>query len=375
MTLPLEYKIALSLFPRIGAINARKLVAYLGSVEAVFEMPEKEMKLISELTPNLIKNVISNREQVLERARNEIEFINKYKLKTFFYLDKTYPKRLSLCEDAPIIMYMKGDINLNSPRIISVVGTRKSTESGRELTNELIGGLKDKGIEILVVSGLAYGIDVAAHKAALKHQLPTIGVMGHGLNTIYPAAHTSIAKEMVAKNGALLTDFTSNSAIDPGNFLRRNRIVAGLADCTIVVESAAKGGALVTADIADSYNRDVFAFPGRPTDQYAAGCNSLIKNNKAGLIENSADLMALMGWEPNQKPFQSQLIIDFSPEEKQIVTILNSCEIATSDYISRQSNLSIPIINSILLDLEFKNVVKSLPGNRFKLLSRMYDYQ
>ena len=369
MSSPLKYKIALSLFPRIGAVNARRLVAYMGSLNALFEASKPELKKIPGVGNALIKTLIDKREEVIERAEKEIQFIEKYKIKTFFYLDKEYPRRLAQCEDAPVIIFLKGDVNLNSSKIISVVGTRNATENGREYTSELISGLKEKGIDAMVVSGLAYGIDVTAHKAALKSGIPTIGVVGHGLDKMYPSSHASIAKEMVNDGGGLLSDFPSESPIDPGNFLRRNRIVAGLSDCTIVVESAAKGGALVTADIASSYNRDVFAFPGRPGDQFSAGCNHLIKKNSAALIESSDDLIEYMGWEINQATQSPQLYFDFSEDETLIVNILKANEISTTDFISRNTNLSVQRINAILLDLEFKGIIKSLPGNRFKLLS------
>lgn len=367
----LKYQIALSLFPRVGAVSARRLVAYMGSLQAIFESTKKDLKSIPGIGPSLIKTLIDQRDEVLRRAEKELAFIQKYQLKTFFYLDKEYPPRLAQCEDAPVILFLKGNVDLNSPRIISVVGTRNSTDQGRQLTGELISGLRENGVNALVVSGLAYGIDVTAHKAALKAGLPTLGVVGHGLDKMYPANHAAIAKEMLANKGGLLTDFPSESNIDPGNFLRRNRIVAGLADCTVVVESAVKGGALVTADIANSYSRDVFAFPGRTTDQFSSGCNQLIKNNKAALIENAADLIAFMGWESHQKPVQPALFLELNTEEKLIVTTLKQNEITTTDLISRATNLTVQKINAILLDLEFKGVVKSLPGNRFKLIVQL----
>jgi DNA processing protein len=356
------------MFPRVGSINARRLVAYLGSVKAVFEATKKELKDIPGIGKSLIKTIVEQRDEVLQQALNEVGFIEKYKIQTFFYLDQKYPRRLAQCEDAPVILYLKGKIDLNFPRIVSVVGTRNATENGRALANELIEGLAQCGISVLVVSGLAFGIDVMAHKAAIKAGLPTLGVVGHGLDKMYPSTHAAIAKEMLAKDGGLISDFPSGSKIDPGNFLRRNRIIAGLADCTIVIESAEKGGALVTADIANSYNRDVFAYPGRPTDQYSKGCNSLIKNNKAALIESSADLIAFMGWEVNKNPVQQPLLIELSDDEKTIVSVLKLNDIATTDLISREVNLPVQKINSVLLGLEFQGVVKSLPGNRFKLL-------
>lgn len=371
MTSPLKYKIALSLFPRIGAVNARRLVAYSGSLNALFEASQKDLKKIPGIGDVLIKTLIDKREEVLEQAEKEILFIQKFNIKPFFYLDKDFPHRLAQCEDAPVILFQKGNVSLNSKKIISVVGTRKATDSGIEHTKELIKGLKEQGIEALVVSGLAYGIDIAAHKAALKSNLPTLGVVGHGLDKMYPSAHAAIAKEMIANGGGLLSDFPSGSKIDPGNFLRRNRIIAGLADCTIVIESAAKGGALVTADIASSYNRDVFAYPGRPEDQYSAGCNLLIKKNAAALIENSSDLIQYMGWEANAQMNSPQLFLDFSTDERALLDLLKSSDTATTDFLSRNSNLSVQKINAIMLDLEFKGILKSLPGNRFRLIANV----
>lgn len=361
-------KIALSLFPRIGAVNSRRLVAYLGSLDAVFEASPKSLKDIPGFGNGLIKTVIDSREEVLKQAEKEVDFIRKYNLKTFFYLDKDYPRRLAQCDDAPVILFQKGDANLNHPKIISVVGTRNATDYGRQLTEELIAGLNDAGVNVLVVSGLAFGIDITAHKSALKHGLPTLGVVGHGLDKMYPSAHTNLAREMVVTGGGVLSDFPSGSKIDPGNFPRRNRIVAGLSDCTIVVESGEKGGALVTADIANSYNRDVFAYPGRTGDPFSKGCNDLIKKNKAALIESAADLIDFMGWESNSQPRQQVLMIDLSSEEQQIVDLLKSNDIITTDIAARELNMTVQTINSLMLNLEFKGVLKSLPGNRFKLL-------
>lgn len=365
---PLVHKIALSMFPGIGAVNARRLVAYLSSVSAVFEVSKKELQGIPGIGKNLINIIIEKRDLALERAQNEVKFIEKYKIKTLFYLDSDYPKRLAQCNDAPIVMFMKGGVDLNFPRIISIVGTRNATIYGKELTANLIEGLGNAGIEVLVASGLAFGIDVAAHKAALKAGCPTIGIVAHGLDKMYPPAHANIAKKMVSVNSALLTDFPSASRIDPGNFLRRNRIIAGLADCTIVVESGKKGGALITADIANSYNRDVFVFPGRIGDKYSKGCNNLIKYNKAALIENANDLIEFMGWETKQQPVQQPLFIDLDKEEQSIIDILKQNEIVATDFIARSIHLPVQKINSILLTLEFKGVIKPLPGNRVKLL-------
>jgi DNA processing protein len=372
MSSNLIYSIALSLFPRIGSVNSRRLVAYLGSLNAVFEATPKTLKDIPGIGEGLIKTVIENRDEVLKRAEKEINFIRKYDLRTFFYLDREFPRRLAQCDDAPVILFQKGNIGLNHPKIISVVGTRNATDYGRQMTEELIAGLSGASIDVLVVSGLAFGIDAAAHKSALKHRLPTLGVVGHGLDKMYPSEHTNLAREMVMAGGGVLSDFTSCSKIDPGNFPRRNRIIAGLSDCTIVVESGAKGGALVTADIANSYNRDVFAYPGRTGDTFSKGCNDLIRKNKAALIESADDLIDFMGWEANAQPLQQVLMIDLSEDEQQIVNLLKSNEIITTDIASRELNMSVQTINSFMLNLEFKGVLKSLPGNRFKLVGKIH---
>jgi DNA processing protein len=371
MSSNLHYEIALSLFPRIGSVNSRRLVAYLGSLNAVFESSPKTLKGIPGIGPAMLKTIVDKRDEVLKQAEKEIGFISKYGIKTFFYLNKEYPRRLAQCDDAPVILFQKGNADLNHPKIISVVGTRNATDYGRQITEELIAGLASAGLNVLVVSGLAFGIDVSAHKSALKNHLPTLGIVGHGLDKMYPSAHTNLAREMVAEGGGVLSDFTSGSKIDPGNFPRRNRIVAGLADCTIVVESAEKGGALVTADIANSYNRDVFAFPGRIGDQFSKGCNDLIKRNKAALIESAADLIDYMGWETNAQPRQQVLLIDLTDEEKKVIDLLRSDEIITTDIAAKELNLTVQAINSLMLNLEFKGVLKSLPGNRFKLISRV----
>ncbi len=369
----LKFKIALSMLPGIGSITTRKLVSYLGSVESVFEASSRAIISIPGIGKGTAEKLLNNRLKALKSAEEEEEFINKYQVKTYFYLDKDYPRRLSNCEDAPVILFQKGDTNLDCPKIISIVGTRNATEYGRSLTEELISGLAQSGLEILIVSGLAFGIDIIAHREALKKNIPTIGVIGHGFDKMYPPAHAKTAKEMISSGGGLLTDFPSGSRIDPGNFPRRNRIIAGLADCTIVVESAYKGGALVTADIACSYNRDVFAFPGRAYDKYSEGCNDLLKKNKAGMILSAKDLIETMSWDVNsQKPVQQVMFDEMTEEEERVFNLLKSDETISLDSISNELSESVSSINTILLNLEFKGIVKSLPGKMYTINSRKY---
>ena len=362
----LEYKIAISLIPGIGAVTARNLIAYVGSVEGVFQEKEKNLLKIPGIGEVNAQRVV--RQNVLERAKREVDFIQKNRIKTFFYLDENYPTRLKNCSDAPIILYFRGNANLNGQRIISVVGTRNATNYGKELCDELIRNFSERSYPVLVVSGLAYGIDIHAHKACLKYNIPTVGVFAHGLDNIYPALHTPIANKMLEKGG-VLTDFISESKIDRQNFLRRNRIIAGLADATIVVESAEKGGALVTADIANSYNRDVFAFPGRTNDPFSKGCNKLIKLNEAVLIENVADIEKAMNWDvkiSSNRVFQTSLFVELTPEEQKLVDLLKGGD-RFVDEITIETQMPMSRVSALLLGLEFNGLIISLPGKMYRL--------
>ena len=364
----LIYKIALSLIPGIGCITAKTLVAYTGGAEQVFLEKEKALRSIPGIGTILSKNIATA--NVLARAEKEIEFISKNNIRALFYLDDEYPQRLHSCDDAPIILFVKGNPELNAQKIISIVGTRHATEYGKENVDSFISSLTGKGYKLLIVSGLAYGIDIHAHKAALKHGLPTVAVLGHGLETIYPSVHTSIAKEMVEHQGGLVSDFMSYSPIDPKNFIRRNRIIAGLSDATIIVESARKGGALVTAEIASSYNRDIFAFPGRKGDLYSEGCNFLIKSNKAALIESVADLEYVMNWSSGSKPdaVQPRLFNDLAPEEKTIVDLLQHEGETAIDQICLKTGMAVNKVSPTLLNLEFAGIVKVMPGKVYKVI-------
>jgi len=363
----LLYKIAISFIPKIGPVNAKKLIAYVGSLEGVFKEKKRILVKIPGIGETLAKIIIKN--NVIEEAKREIEFINKYNLKTYFFLDKDYPNRLKECYDSPILLYMKGDVDLNNSKIISIIGTRKATDYGKSICDKLITDINARGHNPVIVSGLAYGIDVQAHKSALNNNFKTIAVLGHGLNLIYPVAHSSVAKDII-KNGGLLTEFKSNSKNDKGNFVRRNRIIAGMSDATIVVESAKKGGALITADIANSYNRDVFAFPGNINNKYSEGCNRLIKSHKAALIESVADLEYILGWEQNKKPkaIQTKIFNELSTEEKTIVNLLKKDDKLNIDIIRIKTELSISKISALLLNLEFNGIVKSLPGKVYGLI-------
>jgi len=365
----LLYKIALSLVPGIGSITAKSLIAYCGSAGRVFREKEKILRAIPGVGTVLARNILQS--TVLVRAEKEVDFIKRNNITAHFYLDESYPLRLKSCVDAPILLYSKGKANLNCPKVISIVGTRNATEYGRDLVDKFIVSVAERGYDIQIVSGLAYGIDIQAHRAALHNNLSTICVLAHGLETIYPSLHTAIALEMCEKNGGMVSDFLSYSVIDRKNFLRRNRIIAGLADAVIVVESARKGGALLTAELAISYNRDLFAFPGRVGETYTEGTHFLIKSNRAGLIENISDLEYCMNWQPgpaNVDACQPRLFADLLPDEQKVVDLLQSEGETAIDRICLATGLPMNRVSPVLLALEFSGIVKCLPGKVFRLI-------
>lgn len=364
----LLYKIALSLVPGIGSITAKSLIAYCGSAHRVFSEKEKILRTIPGVGTVLAKNILQSR--VLGRAEKELLFIEKNEVKAHFYLDDSYPQRLKACVDAPILLFSKGNANLNCSKVISIVGTRNATAYGRDLVDKFMVSLAERGYDVQIVSGLAYGIDIQAHRAALHNNLSTVCVLAHGLETVYPPLHRAIALEMCEKKGGMVSDFLSNSAIDRKNFLRRNRIIAGMADAVIVVESARKGGALLTAELALSYNRDLFAFPGRVGETYTEGCHFLIKSNRAGLIENIGDLEYCMNWQPGcpaADGYQPRLFTDLLPDEQSVVDLLQAEGETAIDLICLQTGLPMNRVSPMLLALEFSGIVKCLPGKVFKL--------
>lgn len=361
----MKYAIALSLLPNIGSVLAKRLIAYAGSAEAVFKEKKNFLRKIPGIGDMIYRKI--SKKDALERAEKEILFIEKNNIQVLFYLDKDYPKKLRECDDCPVIMYKKGNASLDNQRMISIVGTRHITEYGRQFCCNLIRDLAARDYEVSIVSGLAYGIDYTAHKAAVEHNLPTIAVLGHGLSTIYPGNHASLAQRML-NNGALLSEFVSTEQMIPSNFVMRNRIIAGLSNATIVVESARRGGALITAEYANSYNRDVFALPGRAGDQYSEGCNRIIKQNKALLIENIDDLEYIMGWNAEGKtPVQKQLFIHISDRGRKIIELLKQENEQSLDIICLKTELPIGVVSSELLGLEFSGAVKSMPGKIYKL--------
>lgn len=359
----LIYKVALTLIKSVGHVTAKNLLSHFGTAEAIFKASEPELLRIPGLGPITAAQILKS--DALLQAAVQVNFIEKQQIKVLFYTDDDYPKRLRNCADAPILLYYKGTADLNHHRIISVVGTRKSTDYGKALCRQLAETLVH--YDVMIVSGLAYGIDVAAHKASLDQQIPTIGVLAHGLDRIYPPLHQQIAHKMLL-NGGLLTEFPLHTIPDKENFPKRNRIIAGIADVTIVVEATAKGGALITADIANSYNRDVYAFPGRTTDSSSEGCNFLIKTNRAALINHAKDLVYYLGWEEKaaKDPVQAQLPIGLCKEAQQIVNALAGSTAGVDELAIRmdiaQSKLAIHLLN-----LEMQGILTALPGKIYKL--------
>jgi DNA processing protein len=362
----LKHKIALGLIPGIGDINARKLVAHFGSVEAVFSEPYKSLIKIPGIGEVLAGN-ISNK-SYLEKAEKEAEYVSRNNIRTFFYLDNDYPARLKQCEDSPVTLFYRGECDLNFTRALSVVGTRNATPRGKDICEKIISKIGIDYPGTLIISGLAYGIDIAAHKSALNSNLPTIAVLGHGFGTLYPSVHSQVASEILV-SGGLLTDFVSDELPERNNFIKRNRIIAGLSDATLVVESGMKGGALITADIAASYNRDVFAIPGRTDDQWSSGCNYLIKRNKASLVENSDDIGYLMNWKSgvSDRAVQKKLFIELEGEEKLIYELINVSSEINIDLICRETGIPVYRLSAMLLKLEFDGLIKCLPGNIYRI--------
>lgn len=348
-------------------MTAKKLIAYCGSAEAVFR--EKKGTLLR--IPGIGKASADAlaKQNVLKRAEEEISFASKNNIRCLYYLSREYPARLKNCIDSPVILYFKGNADLNQARIISMVGTRKATTYGRYMCEKIIAGLTD--LQPLVVSGLAYGIDTCSHREALYAGLQTAGVLAHGLDRVYPYQNKGLAMKMLDQGG-LITDFVSYTNPDRENFPKRNRIIAGLCDALLVVESAITGGALITANIANSYNRDVFAIPGKVGDPFSEGCNFLIRTNKAALVQSGGDIKYLMGWDTEKQKStsrQTKLFRDLTGEEENVIAVLRENGNTGIDIIVSRSGFSPTKTASILLNLEFEGLVRSLPGKVYGMVN------
>jgi DNA processing protein len=362
----LLYTLALQHVPNIGDITAKRLINHCGNAEAVLKEKKQNLLKIDGIGSVILGDLFETIH--LKEAEKELEFIKNNQIKVSYYKNKDYPEKLKHCIDAPILLFQTGNINLEQQHIISIVGTRKITTNGIAFCEDLVEKLAV--YNPVIISGYAYGTDITAHKAAIKHNLQTIGCLAHGLNTIYPNVHKKYMVDM-EKNGGFFTDFWSSDTFDRNNFLKRNRVIAGLSEATIVIESAEKGGSLVTADIASSYNRDVFAVPGRTTDLQSIGCNNLIKHQKAHMLTTPFDVPYILNWklEDKTKPvIQKQLFVELDNTEKVIYNYLKENDKQQLDFIAINCNLPIYKVASVLLNMELKGVIRPLPGKLFEIL-------
>lgn len=365
--------IALTRVPRLNAQNRNQLLRSLGSAEAVFQHRHDLRSALPDASPALAE-ALKEMDTLLPRAEEELTFIRNNRIQCLALTADNYPARLRECPDAPTLLYYLGTANLNTAQIVSVVGTRHVTEYGKDLCRNFIQELYNACPQAIVVSGLAYGVDIHAHRNALTCGMETVGVLAHGLDQIYPRMHKDTAARMT-RQGGLLTEFMSQTNADKRNFVQRNRIVAGLSDAVVVVESASKGGSLITAEIADSYNRDVFTFPGRTKDLYSMGCNELIRQHKAQLITCAQDMVEALGWIQQNKlrknlqdGIQQQLFPKLSPEEQKVVESLQKVDNKQINLIAVDTGIPIGQLSSLLFTLEMKGVVKMMNGGLYRLL-------
>lgn len=369
------YTMALTRLTNFNYQQALELYRAVGSAQLLYEHRNEIGDIIKDASPKLME-ALKDWNEPMRRAECEMRFMEEHRIRALTLNDDDYPQRLTECPDAPIILYYKGQADLNQERIVSLVGTRRMTTYGQDLIRRFIADLRQQCPEVLIVSGLAYGVDICAHREALAHGYPTVGVLAHGLDQIYPYRHRETAAEMV-NHGGLLTEFMTQTNADKPNFVRRNRIVAGMADSVILVESAAKGGGLITAEIAQSYARAVFAFPGNVGQMYSEGCNNLIRDNGAGLISNADDFVKAMGW-PTVKdmPLFSQSLAsvvgsqipNLTPEERQVVSLLQQTNDLQLNIITVKTGIPIGRLTALLFQLEMKCVVKPLAGGMYHLL-------
>ncbi|NRS87928.1 DNA processing protein [Flavobacterium sp. 7E] len=361
----LFYLLALQRVEGVGDIIAKKLLTHCGNAEAVFKTKTSQLAAIDGVGAALLKNLKD--QTVFDKATKELEFIAADNIKVSFFLDENYPDRLKHCIDGPVLLFSSGNINLKNRKIISIVGTRQITSYGTDFCRKLIEDLSP--LDPIIVSGFAYGVDIVAHQLAMEYKLQTIGVVAHGLNQIYPKTHKKYVAR-VEENGGFMTEFWSTSNPDKENFVRRNRIVAGMSEATIVIESADRGGSLITANMANDYNRDVFAVPGRTSDKYSQGCNNLIKTQKANLLTSAADVVYILNWdiEKKVKPVQKQLFVTLDDDEQKIYDYLLKTGKELMDIIALQCDFPIYRISGILLNMELKGVVRPLPGKLFEAI-------
>jgi len=362
----LLYKLAITLVPNIGSKTAHSLMEHFGTAHNIFKAPLKEIKNIESMGEVKAKGFRD--EKVMQMAEEELKYIEKHNIQLLFSTDEKYPARLRECVDGPFLLYSKGTADLNTSKMVAIVGTRKNTEYGQRITDDLIEGLQGQE-GITIVSGLAHGIDTIAHKKSLSLNIPTVGVLGTGMDRTYPVSNKKLANDMVHNGGGILTEFNHGMVPEKGMFPRRNRVVAGMCDVTVVVESDISGGALITARMASGYNREVAVFPGRVTDNRSAGCNELIRTNIAALINNADDLLELMNWNKGKKTkaVQKQLFINLAPEEQQIIDLLQTKDFVHADELFHHTGLANSQLAATLLGLEMQGIIKALPGKNYRI--------
>jgi DNA processing protein len=361
----LFYLLALQRVEGVGDIMAKKLLTHCGSAEAVFKTKTAQLAAIDGVGSMLLRNLKS--QAIFDKANAELAFIRTNEINVAHFQGENYPERLKHCIDGPLLLFTSGQINLKNRRIISIVGTRQITSYGTEFCRKLIEDLAP--LDPVIVSGFAYGVDIVAHQMAMDHNLQTIGVVAHGLNQIYPKTHKKYVAK-VEENGGFITEFWSTSNPDKENFVRRNRIVAGMSEATIVIESADRGGSLITANMANDYNRDVFAVPGRVTDKYSQGCNNLIKTQKANVLTSAADLVYILNWDiqKESKPVQKQLFVTLDDDEQKVYDYLLKTGKELMDIIALRCEFPIYKISGMLLNMELKGVIRPLPGKLFEAI-------
>jgi DNA processing protein len=356
--------IALTKVPKVGPVIARTLISYCGGIDAVFSESKKNLLKIPGIGQLFVENFDPGAS--LKIAEQEYSFLEKNHIRSITYWDKSYPVRLNNFDSSPIILYYKGNTDLNHHRTVAVVGTRKPSSYGTIMCDRIIEGLLP--YNVLLVSGLAFGVDAISHRKCVELNIPTLGVLGHGLDRIYPSEHKSLSNKMI-ENGGVITEFTSGTMPDRENFPMRNRIIAALSDVVIVIESKRKGGSIITAEFANEYNKDVFAVPGPVTEEISEGCNKLIKQHKAHLLESAADIAYIMRWEEIDagKIIQKQLFVDLDDDETKMVAIIRDNKEIAIDALTYKMTMTPSEVASILLALEFKGMVRSLPGKKYVL--------
>jgi DNA processing protein len=361
----LFYLLALQKVEGVGDIVAKKLISHCGNAETIFKIKSSQLSSIDGIGSVLLSKL--KNKSIFEKAESELKFIKNNEINVAFFQDDNYPERLKHCIDGPLLLFFSGNIDFKTRKIISIVGTRQITSYGTEFCKKLISDLAP--LNPIIVSGFAYGVDIVAHQAAMEHDLQTIGVVAHGLDQIYPGVHKKYVSKM-EKNGGFMTEFWSGTSPEKENFVKRNRIVAGMSEATIVIESADKGGSLITANLANDYNRDVFAVPGRTSDKFSQGCNNLIKTQRANLLTSAADIVYILNWdlEEKSKLVQKQLFVTLENDEQKIYDYLLKSGKEILDIIALECDFPIYKISGMLLNMELKGVIRPLPGKLFEAI-------